>query len=339
MAEKKSKDIKKLLSDNSMYVFLILAVIIIEIIEPQFLSLSSIINIISLTAASLPMALGIAGAIVLTGTDLSAGRMVGLTACVSAALLQSTDYIGKLLKNVPTMPVVVALLAALLIGAVFGALNGFFVAKFNIHPFIVTLSMQLVLYGLLLMFLMIGNNNGQSLSGLSTEYMDFVAGSVVSVGKTPIPNYVWFAVIITGIMWIVWNKTTFGKNMFAVGSNADAARIAGVRVLWVKVGVFLIAGLLYGYTGFIESARIGSNSATTGFNYELDAIAACVIGGISFTGGTGSIKGVVTGVFLLRIIFVGLMYVGVDSNIQYIIKGIIILTACILDMKKYYVSR
>lgn len=339
MEKKKTINIKKLLSDNSIYVFLVLAILVIEIIEPSFLSISSIVNIISLTAASLPMALGIAGTIILTGTDLSAGRMVGLTACVSAALLQSTDYIGKLFKGVPTMPIFVALIAALFIGALFGCLNGFFVAKFSIHPFIVTLSTQLVMYGLLLMFLMIGNNNGQTLSGLAPEYMQFVSGSILSIGETPIPNYVWFAIIITVIMWVIWNKTAFGKNMFAIGSNAESARVAGVRVTGTIIGVFILAGILYGYTGFIEAARIGSNSASTGLNYELDAIAACVIGGVSFVGGTGKIKGVVTGVLLLRIIFVGLMYIGVDSNFQYIIKGAIILTACIIDMKKYRVRK
>ena len=265
--------------------------------------------------------------------------MVGLTACFSAAMLQATDYIGKLFANIPTMPIVVALLAALLIGAIFGGLNGFFVARFNIHPFIVTLSTQLIMYGLLLMFLMIGNNNGQTLSGLSPEYVNFVSGSIISIAGTPIPNYVWFSVIITVIMWIIWNETAFGKNMFAIGSNAESAKVAGVRVTATIIGVFTLAGILYGYTGFIEAARIGSNSASTGLNYELDAIAACVIGGVSFVGGTGKIKGVVTGVLLLRIIFVGLMYIGVDSNFQYIIKGIIILTACIIDMKKYYVRK
>ena len=339
MEKKKTINIKKLLSDNSIYVFLVPAILVIEIIEPSFLSISSIVNIISLTAASLPMALGIAGTIILTGTDLSAGRMVGLTACVSAALLQSTDYIGKLFKGIPTMPIFVALLAALFIGALFGCLNGFFVAKFSIHPFIVTLSTQLVIYGLLLIFLMIGNNNGQTLSGLAPEYMQFVSGSILSIGETPVPNYVWFAIIITVIMWVIWNKTAFGKNMFAIGSNAESARVAGVRVTGTIIGVFVLAGILYGYTGFIEAARIGSNSASTGLNYELDAIAACVIGGVSFVGGTGKIKGVVTGVLLLRIIFVGLMYIGVDSNFQYIIKGAIILTACIIDMKKYRVRK
>ena len=158
MEKNKTVNIKKLLSDNSMYIILLLAIVITTIIEPEFLSISSVINIISLAAASLPMALGIAGCIIMKGTDLSAGRMTGLIACVVTALLQSSDYAGKLFADMPTAPIWAAFAAALLIGAIFGCINGFFVAKFSMHPFIVTLSTQLIMYGLLLMFLMIGGN-------------------------------------------------------------------------------------------------------------------------------------------------------------------------------------
>ena len=112
-----------------------------------------------------------------------------------------------------------------------------------------------------------------------------------------------------------------------------------MNVKWVTIGVFVLAGALYAMTGFIEAARIGSNSASTGLNYELDAIAACVIGGVSFVGGIGKIRGVITGVVLLRIIFVGLTFLQIDSNLQYVIKGLIILVACALDMRKYLVRK
>lgn len=328
-----------LLLDNSLYIFLIAAVIFIACLNPKFLSGPSIVNIISLSAANLPLALGIAGAIILTGTDLSAGRVVGLVACVTAALLQAGSYAGKMFPDLETPPVIVVFLAAIAIGALVGALNGYCTATFHLHPFIVTLSTQLIVYGILLLFLMIGNNNGQSLSGLDASYTDLIKGSFLSIGKTPIPNYVWYVLVITVIMWFVWNKTTFGKNMFAVGSNPDAANVSGVNVRRTIILVFILAGALYGVTGFIEAARIGSNSAATGLNYELDAIAACVIGGVSFVGGTGRIGGVILGVVLLRLIFVGLTFLGIDSNLQYIIKGLIILIACAIDMRKYLVRK
>lgn len=330
---------RELLINNSLYIFLIAAIILIQCLNPRFLSWPSIINIISLSAANLPIALGIAGAIILTGTDLSAGRIVGLVACVSAALLQSSDYLGKMFPNLGTVPIFVAFLVAIGIGALVGLINGFCTATFHLHPFIVTLSTQLIVYGGLLLFLMIGNNNGQSLSGLDPTYTDFIKGSFFSLGGTPIPNYVWYVLVITAILWVVWNKTSFGKNMFAIGSNADAANVSGVHVKRTIILVFILAGVLYGVTGFIEAARIGSNSANTGLNYELDAIAACVIGGVSFVGGTGKISGVILGVVLLRLIFVGLTFLGIDANMQYIIKGLIILIACAIDMRKYLVRK
>ena len=127
--------------------------------------------------------------------------------------------------------------------------------------------------------------------------------------------------------------------MFAVGSNADAAKVSGVNVFWTTVMVHTLAGAMYGVTGFIEGARISSITQSAGLNYECDAIAACVIGGVSFVGGIGKIRGVIIGVVLLRIIFVGLTFMSVSSNLQYIIKGLIILVACAIDMRKYLVRK
>lgn len=337
--QEKKSFLKEFFINNSLYIFLFLAIVIIQIMQPMFLSVPSIVNIISLSAANLPIALGIAGAIILTGTDLSAGRVVGLVACVSASLLQSSGYANKMFPGLETSPIILVLLLAMAIGALVGLINGFCTAKFNLHPFIVTLSTQLIVYGILLMYLMIGSNNGQSISGLDASYDTFIKGSIISLGTTPIPNYVWYSILITAIIWFIWNKTTFGKNMFAVGSNPEAANVSGVNVTRTIILVFVLAGIMYGLTGFIESARIGSNSAATGLNYELDAIAACVIGGVSFVGGIGKIRGVIMGVVLLRIIFVGLTFLGIDQNMQYVIKGLIILIACAIDMRKYLVRK
>ena len=330
---------REFLINNLLYILLIAAIVGITIYDPRFLSLSSIVNILSLSAANLPIALGIAGCIILTGTDLSAGRIVGVTACVAASLLQASGYAGKMFPALQTLPLIVVFAAVLAIGALVGFVNGFCTAKFNLHPFIVTLATQLITYGALLIYLMQGTNNGQSISGLDAGYTNFITGSLFRIGSTSVPNYVLYALIITAIMWFVWNKTTFGKNMFAVGSNPEAANVSGVNVARTIILVFTLAGAMYGITCFIEAARIGSNSASTGLNYELDAIAACVIGGVSFVGGIGKISGVIMGVVLLRIIFVGLTFLGIDSNMQYIIKGLIILVACAIDMRKYLVRK
>lgn len=226
---------KEFLLNNALYILLIVAIIYTYIQNSNFLSAASIVNIISLSAANLPIACGIAGCIVLTGTDLSAGRVVGLTACITASLMQSVTYATKMFPNLPVLPIPLVILIVLLVGGIVGWVNGFFVAKFQLHPFIVTLATQLIVYGLLLMYIMINGNNGQPLSGLDQHFNDVVKGSVISFNaggtRIAIPNYVWLAALIVVIMWFIWNKTTFGKNMFAVGSNPEAAKVSGVNVM------------------------------------------------------------------------------------------------------------
>lgn len=326
------------LTNNALYILLIALVVYVSILHPKFLTAAPI-DIIRKTASSLIMALGVGGIIVLTGTDLSAGRILGLTACVAASLLQSNDMVNKMFPNLQKPNMFLVLLLVMIIGALFGLFNGFFVSKFSLHPFIVTLATQLILYGLVLMYVQFGNNNGTPISGLDDQYNNFVKGSIIKIGNTPIPNYVWFAILITVIMWFVWNKTTLGKNMYAVGSNPEAARVSGVNVNLTIITIFMIAGVLYGIAGFIEASRVGSNTPSTGVGFESDAIAACVIGGVSFTGGVGKISGIVTGVIMLQLIKVALQWLSVSSDTQYIITGLIILVAVSLDMRKYLAKK
>ena len=331
---------KEFLLNNALYILLIVAIIYTYIQNSNFLSAASIVNIISLSAANLPIACGIAGCIVLTGTDLSAGRVVGLTACITASLMQSVTYATKMFPNLPVLPIPLVILIVLLVGGIVGWVNGFFVAKFQLHPFIVTLATQLIVYGLLLMYIMINGNNGQPLSGLDQHFNDVVKGSVISFNaggaRIAIPNYVWLAAVIVIIMWFIWNKTTFGKNLFAVGGNAEAAAVSGISVFRVTVGAFILAGILYGFGSWLECIRmVGSGSAAYGQGWEMDAIAACVVGGVSFTGGIGKISGVVVGVFIFTALTYSLTTLGIDTNLQFVFSGIIILVAVMLDCLKY----
>ena len=323
------------LLDHAMIIIILLMVIYIQIQRPAFLATASIVNIIQLTATRLPIALGIAGAIILTGTDLSAGRVVGLGAFVSAILLQKADLPNRFLAGMGPWPVAIVLLVVMLVGGIVGLVNGFCVAKFKLHPFIVTLSTQLITNGVYLTL-----SNAAQISNLDTSYTsDLVIKPLFRLGNTPVMSYVAFAIIVTAIMWFIWNKTTFGKNMFAVGSNEEAARVSGVNVTMVIIGVFALAGITYGYTGFIEAARMGASTGTIGLNYELDAIAACVIGGVSFVGGIGKISGVVLGVVLMQLIMSGMTFLGISGNTTYIIKGLVILIACAIDMRKYLTKK
>ena len=347
LAEKvKGLDAKKIgnaLLNNGLIIIMLAVAVYVAVTEPSFLAPRSLVNLLSLTAAYLPVALGIAGCIVLTGTDLSAGRAVGITACVAASLLQAADAPNKMWPAIGTLPVPLVILIVVAIGAAIGAFNGFFVAKFKLHPFIVTLATQLILYTMLLLYVKMGNNNGMAISGLDEGYRNFVVGNPPLLnfagGTIQIPNYVIYAILLSVLMWFIWNKTTFGKNMFALGANEEAARVSGVNVFATNIMVFALAGAMYAVTGFIEGARVASNTANTGLNYESDAIAACVIGGVSFVGGIGKIRGIVIGVLMLRLIFVGLNMIGINQDLFYIIKGGIILFACALDMRKYLVKR
>ena len=165
-----------------------------------------------------------------------------------------------------------------------------------------------------------------------------IIGSV-SIFGVNIQFLVFYAIILVALMWFIWNKTVIGKNMYAVGCNPEAANVSGISVFKTIMTVFIMAGMLYGINGFFTSAYVGSNNAATGVNFELDAIAACVIGGVSFSGGVGKIKGVVIGVFLLQLITASFIFLGVDANLQYAIKGLVILLATSIDMRKYLVRK
>jgi len=331
---------------NAMYIIIVLVVIYVQIYSIQrgfantFLSFRSIIDILTRAASALFLALGVGGIIVLTGTDLSAGRIMGLIACVCASLLQMPveEYSVKMFPNMVAPPIIIVLLLSMAIGAGFGLFNGFCTARFKLHPFIVTLATQLIVYGLVLIYVQFGTNGGGPISGLTEEYKDVVKYTV-DFGGNAVPLYVFYAIAAVIVMWFIWNKTTLGKNMYAVGANPEAANVSGISVMKTTILIFVMAGVLYGISGFIESARIGSNSPATGLNAELDAIAACVIGGVSFTGGVGKISGIVTGVILLQIISVALQWLGVSGDIQYIIKGGIILIAVAIDMRKYLAKK
>ena len=196
------------------------------------------------------------------------------------------------------------------------------------HPFVTTLSTQLIIYGLLFYA-----TSGVSAGNIDSSIKDLIGGRI-DMGGFGFPKLIFYAVIAIIAAWFIWNKTKFGKNMYAVGGNSEAAAVSGINVFWVTMGVFIMAGIFYGCGSFLEAFRANA-SAGTGQGFELDAIAACVVGGISFSGGIGKIKGAVIGV----IIFTGLTYVlsflGMDTNLQFVFKGVIIMAAVALDSAKY----
>ena len=335
IAEEKwdKKRVSEFFLENAIYVVLLILVGVIIYMDSSFLSMHNFRFIITQASTRMILALGVAGLLVLAGTDLSVGRMVGLSAVVSASLLQNPDYAIRIFKDMDPLPIIVPILLAIVLTSIASTINGIIIAKFKVTAFIVTLGMQLALYGVASLYY--DAVGASPIAGLDPRFTKFAQGNLNVFGLFSIPNLVIYATIVTVIVWFIWNKTTLGKNMFAVGGNTEAAEVSGVNISRTIILVSLMAGILYGFAGALEVARTGSATNNIGNAYELDAIAACVVGGVSFSGGVGSIGGVVTGVFVFQVINYGLAYVNVSPYIQYIIKGAIIVTAVAIDTRKY----
>ena len=332
------ESLQNFLLNYALYIVLFLMIVFFVIKEPGFLSLKNFTNILSQASTRGILALGVAGLIVLQGTDLSAGRILGFTAIVSASLLQSTTYAAKMYPNLKELPLILLMFIAIVIGGIFGAINGFGVAKLKVHAFIITLGTQLIAYGASCLYIDRPPLGAQPVANLDERYTSFVNG-YLKLGSVEIPYLVFYLAIVAAIMWFVWNKTKLGKNMFAIGGNPEAAAVSGVNLVKNIMFIFIISGVLYGLAGFLEAARAGSTTTSTGFNYELDAISACVVGGVSFTGGIGTIPGVLIGTVLLQVINYGLNFIGVNAYWQYIIRGLIIIVAVSLDVRKYIAKK
>ncbi len=332
------ESLQNFLLNYALYIVLFIMIVFFVIKEPGFLSLKNFTNILSQASTRGILALGVAGLIVLQGTDLSAGRILGLTAIVSASLLQSTTYAARMYPNLKALPLIVPMFIAIVIGCIFGAINGFGVAKLKVHAFIITLGTQLIAYGASCLYIDRPPLGAQPVANLDERYTSFVNG-YLKLGSVQIPYLVFYLAIVAAIMWFIWNKTKLGKNMFAIGGNPEAAAVSGVNLVKNIMLIFIISGVLYGLAGFLEAARAGSTTTSTGFNYELDAISACVVGGVSFTGGIGTIPGVLIGTVLLQVINYGLNFIGVNAYWQYIIRGLIIIVAVSLDVRKYIAKK
>lgn len=329
-----SGDVMDYMMNKAIFIVLLGLLVTIIIIDPQFVSIDNFRNILSQSSTRIIMALGVGGIIVAKGTDLSLGRQVGLAAVVSASLLQRADYAYKMYPDLPILPIVVPILLVMLITAAFSLVNGIVVAKFKVDPFIATLGMMVIAYGVNSIYFDRPPYGAQPIGGLDERFTSFAQGAL-NIGNFRIPNLVIYAFIVTIIIWVLWNKTKFGKNIFAIGGNQEAAIVSGVNVVKYLLLVYMLAGLLYGFGGALEAARIGSATNNTGNMYELDAISACIVGGLSFSGGRGTISGIVTGVLIFQVIAYGLTFIGVNPYWQYIIKGLIIISAVAIDNRKF----
>lgn len=321
--------------NNAIIVVLIGLLLVIIAVSPNFVSVRNLVNILSQASTRVIFALGVGGIIVAKGTDLSLGRQVGLAAVISASLLQSSDYAYRMYPDLQVLPVIVPILLVMVITCCFSLVNGIAISKFKVDPFIATLGMQIIVYGTTSTYFDRPPYGAQPVGGLDKRFTNIAQGAIKIAGDFKIPYLVIYATIVIIIVWILWNKTRFGKNIFAIGGNQEAAIVSGVNVFKYTILVFGLAGLLYGFGGALEAARIGSATNNTGNMYELDAISACILGGLSFDGGIGTIRGIVVGVLIFQVIAYGLSFIGVNPYLQFIIKGLIIVIAVAIDSRKY----
>ncbi|HBR03905.1 MAG TPA: galactose/methyl galactoside ABC transporter permease MglC [Ruminiclostridium sp.] len=327
------KNVKSFFVSNAIYIVLFALFAVIVIINPSFLSLKNFGFILSQSATRMIFACAIAGPIVLGGTDLSAGRLIGFAGLLSASLLQSPDYAVRVFPNLPRLPIWLPILLAMLMCAVFSLIGGYLVAKLKVAPFIASLGMQLVVYGLMSVYFDAVSDSAPI--GVLDEKFSSFAQNGINIFGFRLQFIILYAVAVVAIVWFIWNKTKLGKNMFAIGGNIEAANVSGVNIVFNMLAIYMLAGLLYGFGGALEVARTGSATNALGQGYELDAIAACVVGGVSMRGGVGKIKGIITGVLLFQVISYGLVYIQVNPYLVYFVKGAIILIAVVIDTKKY----
>ena len=326
------------LLNNGLYLAILLVFIGLCAVTPiikgtQLLTMSNVLNILQQASPRIFLALGVAGLILQTGTDLSIGRMVGMGMVASTIIMHQGPNTGTFFgilfdfSNMPLMGrVILALVVCIVLCTVFSAIAGFFTARFKMHWFISTMANMLIIFGVMT----------YATKGVSFGAIDPKVPAMVTPKIGAFPTIILWAAAAIIIVWFIWNKTTFGKDMYAVGGNPEAASVSGINVFAVSIGVFVLAGILYGFGSWLECIRmVGSGSAAYGQGWEMDAIAACVVGGVSFTGGIGKISGVTIGVLIFTALTYSLTILGIDTNLQFVFSGIIILAAVTLDCLKY----
>ena len=331
-------NVKQFFLTNGLYIVIVCVFILLCILAPvikhtQLLTMNNILNILQAASPRMFLALGVGGLILLAGTDLSVGRMVGTSMVLATMIMHKGINTGALFGHIydfTSIPVLarvfLALLVCCIVTTTFTCIAGFFTARFKIHPFISTMANMLIMFGL-----MTFATKGVSFGAIEISIPKMI---IPKIGR--FPTIILWAVAAVAIMYFVWNKTTLGKNMYAVGGNPEAASVSGINVFKVTLTAFAIAGVLYGFGAWLECIRmVGSGSASYGQGWETDAIAACVVGGISFSGGIGKIQGIVVGVLIFTALTYSLTVLGVDTNLQFVFSGLIILAAVTIDCLKY----
>ena len=328
------KKVLKVVSGNPIVFLLIIAAIVVGCLTDNFFSWANLSNLMSNTAVRFLIALGVSGCLITKGTDLSAGRQVGFAAVVAGILCQRGDYNGRLWKWAPEMPIGVVLLIVLAIGLVWGLINGLIVTKLHVPPFIATLGTQTIIYGISLVI-----SDAQPIGGFQKIYTTLINGRIGSPRGFHLPYLLFVAVLLGLLFWFIYNKTRHGKYMYAIGGNDVAAEVSGVNTTRTLIRIYATAGIMYAVAGYLLAAKSGGASASMGQGYELEAIAGCTIGGVSTTGGIGTVPGILVGVLVFELLKIILQFLGVNPYYNYVVQGLVIVLAVALDIRKYIAKK
>ena len=314
---------------NPIVIMLVVVSLFVGFTKDNFFSWLNFGNLVSNTAIRFIIALGVSGCLITKGTDLSAGRQVGLAACVSGIFVQRADYAGKLYPNIPELNIFVILFIVIVLCGCIGAVNGLIISKLKVPPFITTLGTQTIVYGSCLVL-----TDAQPIGGFQKIYTPLITGRIGSTEGFHIP-YLFFVALGFGVFfWFLYNKTRHGKYMYAIGGNESAAEVSGVNTAKEILLIYITAGIVYGIAGWLLAAKSGGAAASMGQGYELEAIAGCTIGGVSTTGGIGTVPGVLIGVLVFELLKIVLQFLGVNPYYNYIVQGIVIVVAVALDVRK-----
>ena len=324
-----------LIKGNPIVVMMAIVSIIVGFTIPNFFSGENFNVLLGNTTIRFLIALGVSGCLITKGTDLSAGRQAALAATLTGVMVQRLDYSGRLFSWMPEMNMWVALLVVLAIGACIGLITGSIVAYLKVPPFIATLGIQTIVYGINLIY-----TGAQPIGGFHQTFKDFFNWKILPMGDFKgFSGYILFALVFGLIFYFLYNKTTHGKYMYAIGGNENAAEVSGVNVKVKLVSIYVIASLMYAFAGFLMTGKSGGASASMGVSYELEAIAGCTIGGVSTTGGIGTVPGILVGVLVFELLKIILQFLGVDPNFNYIVQGLVVITAVAMDIRKYVAKK
>ncbi|NMM62127.1 ribose ABC transporter permease [Clostridium sp. P21] len=305
------RDIKSLLFKYKSLIGLLILCIVISVLTPRFLTIPNILNVFTQVSVNAIIAVGMCFVILTGGIDLSVGSTLAIAGAIAATLAQ---------KNVN---IVLILVLTVIIGGLIGLINGIIVAKGKIQAFIVTLATMTIFRGVTYVY-----TNGTPISGLGSSFTFIGNGTVFGI---PLPVVI--IVIVAVLAWYVLTQTRYGRYVYAVGGNEDSSRLSGINTDKIKALVYVLSGAAAALSAIVVTSRIGSASPNAGSGFELDAIAAVVLGGTSLSGGEGSLTGTIIGAMIIGVLNNGLNLMNVSPFYQSIVKGLVILLAVMLDKK------